>query len=70
MAVCFRKQFYTLRDSQLYRKLKVAGGEVDWGEWAKWVIKEGTCWDEHWVLYVGDESLNSAPETIAALYVN
>ena len=32
--------------------------------WAKWVmgIKEGTC-DEHWVLYVSDESLNSIPET-------
>ena len=27
---------------------------------SKWVmdIKEGTCWDEHWVLYVS-ESLNS-----------
>ena len=25
-------------------------------------IKEGTC-DEHWVLYVCDESLNSTPET-------
>ena len=28
---------------------------------ARWVmgIKEGTCWEEHWVLYVSDESLNS-----------
>ena len=26
-------------------------------------IKEGTCWDEHWVLYVGDESLSSTSET-------
>ena len=27
---------------------------------AKWArgIKENTCWDEHWVLYVGDESLD------------
>ena len=34
------------------------------GEWAKLVmgIKEGTC-DEHWVLYVSDESLNFTPET-------
>ena len=24
-------------------------------------IKEGTC-DEHWILYVSDESLNSIPE--------
>ena len=30
------------------------------GQWAKGVrvIKEGTCWDEPWVLYVSDESLN------------
>ena len=36
------------------------------GGWAKWVmeIKEGTCWDEHWVLQVSDESLNSTPEAI------
>ena len=42
------------------------------GGWAKCVmgIKEGTCWDEHWVLYVSDESLNSTPETIITLYVN
>ena len=41
-----------------------------WG-WARWVIgnKEGTC-DEHWVLYVSDESLNSIPETNITLYVN
>ena len=32
-------------------------------------IKEGTCWDEQWVLYVSDESLNSTPETSIALYV-
>ena len=41
------------------------------GEWARPVtgIKEGTR-DEHWVLYVSDESLNSTPETNTALYVN
>ena len=52
-------------------KLRVAGG-VQVGGWAKWVmgIKEGTCWDEPWVSYVSDESLNSTPETIIALYVN
>ena len=33
-------------------------------------IKEGTCWDEHWVLYVSDESLNSTPETNITLYGN
>ena len=38
---------------------------VDWprevgGRWARWVLgtKEGTCCDEHWVLYVRDESWN------------
>ena len=35
-----------------------------------WRIKEGTCWDEHWVLHVSDESLNSTPETNVILYVN
>ena len=40
--------------------------------WAKWVmdIKEDTCCDEHWVLYVNDESLNSTPETNITLYVS
>ena len=42
------------------------------GRWARWMmgIKEGTCYDEHWVLYVSDESLNSTPETNIVLYVN
>ena len=31
--------------------------------------KEDTC-DEHWVLYVSDELLNSTPETNIILYVN
>ena len=41
------------------------------GEWAKWVmgIKEGICWDEHCVLYVSEESLNSIPEITITLYV-
>ena len=52
-------------------KLRVAGGVLVGGR-AKWVmgIKEGSCWDAHWVLYVSDESLNSPPETITTLYVN
>ena len=33
-------------------------------------IKEGTYWDEYWVLYVSDEWLNSIPETNITLYVN
>lgn len=32
-------------------------------------IKEGTC-DEHGVLYVSNESLNSLPESNIVLYVN
>ena len=41
------------------------------GRWAKWVmgVKEGTC-DEHWLLYVSDELLNSTPETNITIYVN
>ena len=37
----------------------------------KWVmsIEEGTCWDEHWVLYVTDESWDSTPETKSTLYI-
>ena len=40
--------------------------------WAKWVmiIKEDTCYNEHWVLYVSDESLNSTLKTNIALRVN
>ena len=33
-------------------------------------IREETCWDEHWVLYISDESQNSIPEIIVALYNN
>ena len=41
------------------------------GGWARWVmVMKGTCWDEHWVLHVGDESLGSTPEIIIALYPN
>ena len=33
-------------------------------ERGKWVMgtEEGTCWDEHWVLYVRDESQESTPK--------
>ena len=47
------------------------GGVRGWGEW-EMGIEEGTCWDEHWVLYVSDESWESTPkaETILpTLYV-
>ena len=55
-----KKREQTIRD---YREQT----EVWWkdvrGGWAKWVMgtKQGTCWGEHWVLYVSDESLNSNP---------
>ena len=41
------------------------------GGWARQVmgIEEGS-YDEHWVLYISDESLNSTPETNIALYGN
>ena len=40
------------------------------GHWldGQWVLII-TCYDEHWVSYVSDESLNS-PENNVALYVN
>lgn len=36
------------------------------GGWAKWMmdVKEGTCYDERWVLRVGDASLNSTVKPI------
>ena len=42
------------------------------GGWVKWVtgIKEGTFWDEHWVLYVRHESLGFTLEAKTILYVN
>ena len=35
------------------------------GRWVRWVMgtKRGIGYDEHWVLYGIDESLNSTPET-------
>ena len=38
------------------------------GGWARWVMgsKESTC-DEHWVLYVSNESLSSTYEDIITL---
>ena len=40
--------------------------------WARWVmgIKEGSCYFEHWILYVSNKSLNSTPEINYAPYVN
>ena len=36
-------------------------------------IEEGTCWDEHWVLYVSNEPWESTPKTkntLHTLYVS
>ena len=40
------------------------------GERGKWVMgtEEGTCWDEHWVFYVNNESWESTPKTKSILY--
>ena len=40
------------------------------GKRGKWVmaIDEGTCWDEHWVLYVSDESQEFTHKTKSTLY--
>jgi len=53
------------------KKLRVSGGEVG-GGWAQWVmgIKEGTCCDEHQVLYGSIKSLTCTPEINITLYVN
>ena len=47
-------------------KLRVDGGVRE----GKWVmgIEGGTCWDEHWVLYVSDEPGESTPKTKSTLY--
>ena len=46
------------------------GGRWQMGQMGGGDFKEGTCCDEHRVLYVSDESLNSKPETKITLYVN
>ena len=53
-------------------KLRVAGEVVGVEGWTKWArgIKEDTCWDEHWVLYAEDESLESTLDIIIAVYAN
>ena len=51
----------TIRDLNTENKVRVDGRGL--GERGKWVmgIEEGTCWDEHWVLDVSDESWESTP---------
>ena len=40
----------TMKDLNIENQLRVDGGRCLEG-WATWVmgIKEGTCWDEHWM---------------------
>ena len=42
------------------------------GERGKWVmgIEEGTCWDEHRVSSVSDESWESTPQAKSTLYIH
>ena len=48
-------------------KLRVDGRVGDRGKWVIG-IEEGTCWDEHWMLYVSDEPWESTPKTKNTLY--
>ena len=45
---------------------RVDGG----GKGGKWMMgtEEGTCWDEHWVLYVSNKSWESTLKTKSTLY--
>ena len=59
--------------SLLMLEKKTEGCQREMGQrWARcgMSITESTCWDEHWVLYVRDESPNSTRESENALYVN
>ena len=48
-------------------ELRVDGeAGAGWGKWGMG-IEEGTCWDEHWVLYVSGEPRESTPKTKSTL---
>ena len=64
-----KKGKQTAKDLTIQNKLSWRRRRVGDGLDRSMGIKEGTC-DEHWVLYVSDESLNSTPETNIILYVN
>ena len=48
-------------------KLRLDEGAGERGKW-EMGIEEGTCWDEHWVLGVRDDSWESTPEAKSTLY--
>ena len=51
------------------RKLRASEGRGLEGQGKRVMgIKEGTCGDEHWVLYTTNESLNTTSKTNDALY--
>ena len=53
----------------LGNKLRVTEGRVGGGTGNQVIgIKEGTCCDEHWVLCVTDELLNTTSKTNDVLY--
>ena len=64
-----KKERQTIRQTLNYREQRFWRGGG--GGCVKWVtgIKEVTC-DEHWVLYVSNESLNSTTKTNIMMYVN
>ena len=51
------------KQSEGFRGWEVKGG----GSWVMGV-KEGTCYDEYWVLYANNESLNTNSKTNDVLY--
>ena len=44
----------------------MVGGRATWARG----IEADTCWDEHWVLYRGDESAESTPDIIITVDAN
>jgi len=60
----------TMRESGLWETNRVIEGRVV-GGWGDRVmgIKEGTCWDVHWVLQATNESLNTTTKTYDVLYL-
>ena len=66
-----KKQLQTERKANNRRLLNTENKlRVDCGGGGKWVMgmEEGTCWDEHWGLYLSDESRESTSKTKSTLY--
>ena len=49
-------------------KLRGGGGVGGRGKWVMG-IEEGTCWDEHWLLYGSNEPQEPTPKTKSTLYI-